>query len=496
MNTYVRALQGHVALAAASILVLAASGAAVAGEANGAADTYAASAAEGTLDALAEQATTDLVLDGRLVEDLYDVDAFLVNSDADGADLASLGEEVGATSALEQSDLYGAAIAREHLEALAPLLVSQEIADPSIDASDVVVGAPQGVLDPFEVLVGYAWNFSAGTSRGYIVLSAHTRAPLLLDFALGSVVPQADRTFFLSDGEFYLERDGSFLGVDGQTFDSEEVRQAIVDRRLAYLSIDLDLLLSLEQSTKAQLNNLTFVTQQEFVETELGKTYDGQDSHSGGGTYGRISNPKTYMADRYGAKEIKLYDSRILSVSTFDMDTYGPKNDCVPIAITRVFHYLRSMKGFDKVPKNRSKLYDKVLAKAKKWGFTPSSGTNPVNIDNIMSELAKDFGYKSTVKDIYGWTFAGTVKPEVDNGRPLLMNIARGSYAGHTVTVNGYKRYDYKYKIGPLTLSKRRIFIAVIDSWKEAQRYIDWDAFAYDLVHAGFGSFNTMELKK
>ena len=38
-------------------------------------------------------------------------------------------------------------------------------------------------------------------------------------------------------------------------------------------------------------------------------------------------------------------------------------------------------------------------------------------------------------------------------------------------------------------------FIKVVDGWSSGYKYIDYNAFAYDLATSGFGSFNTVVLK-
>lgn len=37
--------------------------------------------------------------------------------------------------------------------------------------------------------------------------------------------------------------------------------------------------------------------------------------------------------------------------------------------------------------------------------------------------------------------------------------------------------------------------IQVYDGWDSTRRYIDYEAFASDLITSGFGSFNTIRMK-
>lgn len=76
------------------------------------------------------------------------------------------------------------------------------------------------------------------------------------------------------------------------------------------------------------------------------------------------------------------------------------------------------------------------------------------------------------------------------------MNIARGYYGGHTVTVSGYAKYKVKKKILFVTKSTTYDMIRVHDGWDYFEKYIDYKAFAYDFTTSGFGSFNTITMKK
>lgn len=44
-------------------------------------------------------------------------------------------------------------------------------------------------------------------------------------------------------------------------------------------------------------------------------------------------------------------------------------------------------------------------------------------------------------------------------------------------------------------MDKEYSFIKIVDGWEAAYRYIDYEAFAYDLATSGFGSFNTATVK-
>lgn len=388
---------------------------------------------------------------------------------------------------------YGDEIPIDVATTIAPLLIVQELGDPDIDIPDIIVEDPIRGLDAFGVETSYVFAFTAPQGHwGYVVIASHTRAPVLMDFNLGQQLPHSESLFYFSQGELYFATDGDYTLISGETLPEQEfqTRQVDVQRNLSQLPSDL--LDQIEFDTLAQISPYLEGDGLEILDFESTANYNGQDTSSRTtGLYGRISNPTSYLAHRYKATNISTSSSKLLSVPYFHMDAYGGANDCVPIAITRTFDYLRT-RGYGRIPASRATIYKDVEASAKRHGFTNKSGTNPVNIDNIMKDVATKYGYRNTtVRGIYVWSYGGTVVPEINAGRPLLWNIARGHYANHTVTVTGYRTYKYKVN----GKSQSRPFVAVADSWKTSVRWVDYNAFAYDLVSAGVGSFNTMQLK-
>ena len=129
--------------------------------------------------------------------------------------------------------------------------------------------------------------------------------------------------------------------------------------------------------------------------------------------------------------------------------------------------------------------------------FTEEDGTFPTKINNIIDDVLDYYGYSKSYSDgIYVWSFGGEVKDEIDNNRPVVMNIARGYYGNHSVTVCGYAIYKSKHDFLWTSYTKTHDLIRVYDGWTTSTRYIDYEAFAYDLISSGFGSFNTIIMKK
>ena len=216
------------------------------------------------------------------------------------------------------------------------------------------------------------------------------------------------------------------------------------------------------------------------------KHYDGTDAEAYG--YGGIVDPATYLKDRYGGTPQLSDKGKTLQVNAQTMKAISGKsaNNCTLVSITKLMIYWRDYRNKYHIPTANGTVYRDVETIAKKYGYTDSKGTNPTKINNIMNDIIRKYFYTPKTSGIYVWTFNGQVKKEVDAGRPVTMNIARGYYGNHSVTVVGYKIYKVNGKTYPM--------IQVSDGWKASYRYIDYNAFAYDLMNSGFGSFNTMQI--
>lgn len=157
-------------------------------------------------------------------------------------------------------------------------------------------------------------------------------------------------------------------------------------------------------------------------------------------------------------------------------------------AITRILYYY-NQKGYKKIDSNETDIYAKVRQVAVKYGYSPNKGIGFTKINNIVEEVLHNYGYKKgKCKGLYNWTFKEQVKKEIDGNHPVIMNIARGYYGNHTVTVCGYAIYK---RSGKYT----HHMIQVYDGWSSTRVFIDYEAFAFDLITSGFGSFNTVRVK-
>lgn len=461
---------------------------------------YIEAAMAGDIATLADKQSQDAVISGEMVSGLYDVDEFLLGIDVSENDYAridSIHREAFGSAQLEPLELYGEAIDPAQLEQVAPLIVQQTLEVSDYVISDLVLAPYMPVLDAFDVPIGVLWNFSWSGGFGYVALSTHTRAPLVLAFSAGSNVSLAGDLHFAGNGQIYTEDVTGGASNRSVLLANSEFQLLLADSRDAALAMDREYLVGLEQQTKAQINNATGIVQTDWLDTPAGSdtSYNGQDADSAYANYGGIYDIPAYIKDRYGATSVALVASKNLAVSKFSMEDYGVAHggDCVPTSITRTFWYYRVEKYFTALPSSRLTLYNRIVSIAKDWGFSQSSGTNPVNIDNIMALVATNHNLKSVTKGIYVYSWSNTVKSEIDDARPLLLSLDQGTCANHTVTVNGYRVYSYRKSNGDTGTVK---FLDVMDGWKVAQRYIDFNLMSGGTLRGTLASFNTMELEK
>ena len=338
--------------------------------------------------------------------------------------------------------------------------------------------------------VGYNYHINQA-EYGYITVATHAKATLVKDIVENELLPETkSEMYYLSSEEFYFLDGCNYYTLDGVEISQDEFESFLEDRRMLYYNLTLNLLADLELNTISQLNNLIYIENSDFEESSLGESYKGQDSKAYG--YGGIYDCTSYLKDRYGGT-ITLTASKYLPMNSFlmnDLERINNKsvNNCTLTAITRVLHYY-NQKGYKKIDGNYYDIYAKVRRVAVKYGYSPSKGTGFTKINNIVDDVLHNYGYKKgKCKGIYLWTFDKQVKKEIDGNHPVIMNIARGYYRNHTVTVCGYAIYKQ---------SGGRIhnMIQVYDGWDSFRRYIDFEAFANDLITSGFGSFNTIRMK-
>ncbi|MCR5836249.1 MAG: hypothetical protein K6G88_07075 [Lachnospiraceae bacterium] len=213
------------------------------------------------------------------------------------------------------------------------------------------------------------------------------------------------------------------------------------------------------------------------------KSYSGQDGYG----YGSIYDPEEYLEDRYKKEYVKV-EEKIIPMDEFVCGDFSDNGICSIVAITRVATFY-AKNGYDNIPKDYKKNFEKIISIAEQNGYTEKKGTPFYKIRKILKCVFEEFGYRNTVlKTSYIWSFDTEVKREIDAGRPVIMNIARGHYVDHSITVCGYA--IFREKDNERTVHR---MICVHDGWREKIRFIDYEDFAYDYLRAGIGSFNLIK---
>ncbi len=204
--------------------------------------------------------------------------------------------------------------------------------------------------------------------------------------------------------------------------------------------------------------------------------------------YGGISNISQYLFEKYGVRASLVKRGRPIVMNTKSMETISGRKtrNCSVVAVTRVLDYYAQKGMVEGAPKDITETYKFVEEIAESYGYTDKRGTVPLFISGIAREAFKEYGVKARCRGVYLWSFENQVVKEISNGRPVIMNIARGFYKDHTIVVAGYSVWKVGDKLYPM--------LRVIDGWKSGYHYIDYEAFAKDISQSIFGSFNTIRL--
>ena len=173
----------------------------------------------------------------------------------------------------------------------------------------------------------------------------------------------------------------------------------------------------------------------------------------------RIANLNTYIEDHYpGARFIESSD---LELPDFLQREFNDShNNCTIASLTRVINYYFR-------DKDKFKIYDEVFAIAKKNGYFKKIGTLPVMISHIANIYFKKNKIDIRARGVYLGNFYSHVKDEIDNFRPLVMNLGSGYYKNHSLVISGYSVYKFK--------GMKVKFLHVYDGWNKTKSYIDYN---------------------
>lgn len=204
--------------------------------------------------------------------------------------------------------------------------------------------------------------------------------------------------------------------------------------------------------------------------------------------YGGITNVSKYLMEQYGQRGILVKRGRSILMNQMSMEQISGRvtRNCSVVAVTRVVDYYRQQLKLPGIPEDIHELYKFVEEVAEAYGYTDKRGTMPFFIAAITRETFKEYGVKARCRGVYVWSFEKHVVREISEGRPVIMNIARGFYKDHTIVVAGYSIWKVGDKLYPM--------LRVIDGWKKGIHYIDYEAFSKDISQSIFGSFNTTRI--
>ncbi len=203
------------------------------------------------------------------------------------------------------------------------------------------------------------------------------------------------------------------------------------------------------------------------------RNFDGQDSNFSG--YGGIEDITKYVSAKYGAWWMESQNACIPGIPSFKQSELEENaNNCTLASITRIMKYYSNI-GYVNIPVDINKIYKKVREIGVKHGYHPKkSGLfrdlfiyTPWEIDNMVRDTWKEFGYTEGSGNNVYLRKLSIIKSNIDNFNPLLLNITFGDYEGHTVSVIGYKVFSGGNK-------KSITFVQIFDGWSNTIRYIDW----------------------
>lgn len=385
------------------------------------------------------------------------------------------------------NDVYGSYYANEfdYEELAKSIIVSNVDSIKAKDFGKIELGDRIELYDEMDKLKSYGYNYTFGEQYGAVIMSAHS-----FGFLADKIIPDTvlcdcvDKIYYFANGEVYYRKSDEIYDNHNQLLSTEKfngMKSYLIGCRL---NITYEQLKSINEENELIIRQMG-TKDKAFV---LSKHYDGTDEGAYGGQ--GISNVIKYLKDRYNCKSPKLVAENILSsMNKQTMKEISGKNanNCSLVAISKVIYYWRTNRK-TKIPNDIKTIYKDVEKIAKKNGYTDKGGTDFWKISAIMEETLDKYGYKNSDCDgVYIWDFDNTIKKEIVARRPIVFNIARGYYGNHSVTLAGYSIYKVN--------GDNYEMLCISDGWTSSFRYVDYEAFAFDLVVNGFGSFNQTIVK-
>lgn len=252
--------------------------------------------------------------------------------------------------------------------------------------------------------------------------------------------------------------------------------------------------------------------------------YDGKAASKYAGGSDVINNIPEYLKSRYGGAW--YYDSKgsksLINYTDVYQNDYAiydnSEGNCTLSAYFGIFQYLRDNKNFKNLPTGNvivdtsgdsfsdghtvtntsvPEIYAKIRENAMNYDYTVESNWwTSTTMARWGNESLASMGYKSDWNKAYiymylTWTFNNQVVKNINAGYPVMWNQARENYKNHSMVVKGYKTYKKDHKIWFIRWSESKHFMEMNDNWRStgATTYIDFDGYAFDLIHEGFGTF-------
>ena len=180
------------------------------------------------------------------------------------------------------------------------------------------------------------------------------------------------------------------------------------------------------------------------------------------------SNIQSYMAEMYPKLTVKTEKSKIISsIPALLQKDYGEDNDCTLTSLTAIMMFLTKQT-------KANNIYPVVEKIAKQYGYTGSTGTNPLFIKKIFDNVLKSLSVKKISRAKYlkcgGYNFA-LIKQLINARTPIILSMStdgRDYYENHSVLIVGYKEYV-------LSDNKIKRFLIVQDNWNKDKSFIDYD---------------------
>ena len=248
--------------------------------------------------------------------------------------------------------------------------------------------------------------------------------------------------------------------------------------------------------------------------------YSGFESGSDG-----IQYPLSYLNDRYGAGwYMDDANSKLLSnysnVIQSEYSIYGnDEGNCTLSAYYGIFNYLRNYGKFNKLPSGMididtskdtfnsnltvkrtsvPEIYANIREAAMRYGYTTSSTFWTSTCMKLWgSEALEKMGYTHSWYNSYihmyvTWSFQSQVVNNINSGYPVMWNQARGHYYNHSMVVKGYQTYKKEHKFWFITYYESKHMMVINDNWEDRTVYTDYEGYAGDLIHEGFGTFTVV----